>query len=303
MWRFRIYAAAFALLLAAPIGVSGAPHTNPMQTSATAIMNRLAKEKDPYWRSAKEIAYKSVPELIAQHNDELARSARHRKLMHGPMAVKHIALTFDDGPHPKYTPRILEILRRYNVKATFFVVGFMAEKYPTLVKAELGGGHSVGNHTYHHVNLSKIPEAYVATEIKACGEVLASIGGRAPHLFRPPGGDYNESVAQVIDTLGYELILWTDDPGDYASPGEDVIVQRTLDAISPGGIILIHDGVQQTVDVLPTLIKELKARGYEFVTIDEMIKEKALYGKDAGLRRRMSIAPGYGGTHLGAPLR
>ena len=289
LWK-SAFPIACALLLALPVSLSGARLGFPMQTSAKAILDALSKERDPYWLSAKEIAYKTVPELTAQHYTEILRNASHNKLMRGPTTGKYIALTFDDGPHPLYTPRILEILRRYNVKATFFVVGMMAERYPTLVKAELGGGHDVGNHTYHHVNLNMTPPAYVATEIKACGEVLASIAGKAPHLFRPPGGDYNDNVAEVSDALGYQMILWTDDPGDYASPGEDVIEQRILDAASPGGIILIHDGVQQTIDVLPKIIKDLKSQGYEFVTIDEMFRQKGLQGRNVSLRRGASRA-------------
>jgi peptidoglycan/xylan/chitin deacetylase (PgdA/CDA1 family) len=285
-----LFAIAFGLLLVLPMSSSGAQPGFPMQTSAKAILDALSKERDPYWLAAKEIAYKTVPELTAQHYAEILRNASHNKLMRGPRAGRYIALTFDDGPHPKYTPQILEILRRYNVEATFFVVGMMAERYPKLVKAEIGGGHDVGNHTYHHVNLNMTPPAYVATEIKACGEVLDSITGRPPHLFRPPGGDYNDQVAEVSDALGYQMILWTDDPGDYASPGEDVIEQRTLDAASPGGIILIHDGIQQTIDVLPKLIKDLKSQGYEFVTIDEMLRQKGLQGRNLSLRRGASRA-------------
>ena len=289
LWK-SAFPIAFGLLLALPMSSSGARPGFPMQTSAKAIMDALSKERDPYWLSAKEVTYKTVPELVAQHNAELERNASHNKLMRGPRSGRYIALTFDDGPHPNYTPRILEILRRYDVKATFFVVGMMAERYPKLVKAELGGGHDVGNHTYHHVNLNMTPPAYVATEIKACGEVLAAIGGKPPHLFRPPGGDYNDHVAEVSDALGYQMILWTDDPGDYASPGEDIIEQRILDAATPGGIILIHDGIQQTVDMLPRLIKELRRQGYEFITIDEMLRQKGLNSRNLGLRREASRA-------------
>lgn len=233
-----------------------------------------AREHDTYWVHARTEAYKSVPELIAQHNEELSRGIARTLLMRGDPAKKQVALTFDDGPHPKYTPKILEILRRYNIKATFFLVGELAERNPALVKAEVGGGHNVGNHTYHHVNLTKIPSGYIATEIKACGLVLSKIIGRPPHLFRPPGGDYNDNVAQVAEALGYKLILWTDDPGDYASPGADVITQRIIEKVEPGGIILIHDGVKETIDVLPKVIQTLKDKGYEFVTIDEMMRGK-----------------------------
>ncbi|HEY3416089.1 MAG TPA: polysaccharide deacetylase family protein [Armatimonadota bacterium] len=233
----------------------------------------IVDPSDPYWEHAKLEVDRSVLELIAQHQAELARGTRYHKFMHGDTGKKWIALTFDDGPHPKFTPRILALLKQYHAKATFFVVGEMAEKYPDLVRAEIAAGHSVGNHTYHHVNLTKILEGDVATEIKACGEVLQKINGRAPRLFRPPGGDYDQGVAEAAEALGYTIVLWTDDPGDYAQPGDKVIASRILAHIHPGGIILIHDGIQQTIDVLPQILTYLQKQGYQFVTIDQMMKK------------------------------
>lgn len=226
---------------------------------------------DPYWQHAKKEVYKSVLELIAQHQSELQQNIQYHKLLHGDLKKKQIALTFDDGPHPLYTPQLLDILAREKVKATFFVIGEMADKYPDLVQAEFDAGHSIGNHTYHHVNLTKILEPDIATEIKACGEAVQRITQQSPHLFRPPGGDYDTGVAATSEALGYTIVLWTDDPGDYASPGEQLILQRTLKKAGNGGIILIHDGVQQTINILPQLITTLKKQGYQFVTCDEMM--------------------------------
>ncbi|MGE5531199.1 MAG: polysaccharide deacetylase family protein [Bacteroidota bacterium] len=253
-------------------GVPPAPVGKQAQPAATA---------DEFWTAALQEVYKSPLELQAQHETEIAKGLHYRKLMHGDPASRQIAITFDDGPHPQYTPKLLSILDQYHAKATFFLVGEKAEAAPDLVKAEVAAGHSVGNHTYHHVNLTKIPERLVATEILACGNVLKSITGTDAHLFRPPGGDYNSLVAETANGLDYTIVLWTDDPGDYASPGKRVIEQRTLDNLSPGGIILIHDGVQQTVDILPQLLQSLKDRGFECVTIDEMMKGKCNEGSRA----------------------
>jgi polysaccharide deacetylase family sporulation protein PdaB len=231
-------------------------------------------ETDKYWRNAKEEVDKSALEILAQDQAELDRGIKYHKFIHGKTTKKQIAITFDDGPHPNYTPKLLDILKQYDVKATFFLVGEKAEQAPDLVKAEIAAGHNVGNHTYHHVNLTKIPQEDAVTEIKACGDVLAKITGKPPHLFRPPGGDYNKHVAEDMEALGYMMVLWTDDPGDYASPGDKVITTRLLDRVSNGGIVLIHDGVQQTVDVLPQILKYLKGKGYELVTIDEMMGRK-----------------------------
>lgn len=231
-------------------------------------------EVDKFWQRAKQEVDKSVLELFAQHQAELERGIKYHKLIKGNPRKKQVAITFDDGPHPSYTPRLLEILKQHGVKATFFLVGEMGEKYPDLVKAEIAAGHSVGNHTYHHVNLTRIPLEQVATEIKACGEVLQGITGRPPRLFRPPGGDYDKKVAEAAEALGYTMVLWTDDPGDYAKPGAKVIESRLLSSISPGGVVLIHDGIQQTLDVLPQILAYLKGKGYQFVTIDEMMGRK-----------------------------
>lgn len=244
------------------------------KTTVADTSKPIPSATDTFWLNSMETAYKTVPDILLQDHDELVRGLRFHKFIRGDANKKQIAITFDDGPHPAFTPKLLDILKQYNVKATFFLVGMMAEKYPDLVKAEVAAGHDVGNHTYHHVNLTKIPVGNVAAEIKACGEVIQHITGDAPHLFRPPGGDYNRQVAETSEALGYIMVLWTDDPGDYASPGMKAIQMRTLDRVANGGIILIHDGVQQTVDVLPLILDYLKKKGYEVVTIDELMGRK-----------------------------
>lgn len=248
------------------------PGIAPNKLSSSEAMLQLEAQRDPFWLNAKRIMVRSTPELLAQHETELGRGIRYNKIFEGNIGRKQVALTFDDGPHPAYTPQILRILKQYHAKATFFVVGEQAERNPELVKAEIAAGDNVGNHTYDHVSLVKIPDDYVGTEIKACGEVLKQITGRAPHLFRPPGGVYNEQVEQQAQSLGYTTVLWTNDPGDYASPGEDVILQRTFSKINNGSIILLHDGIQQTIDVLPTILQYLKDHGYQTVTVDEMLR-------------------------------
>jgi peptidoglycan/xylan/chitin deacetylase (PgdA/CDA1 family) len=228
---------------------------------------------DRYWRNAKQEVDKSVLELIAQDQAELRRGIRHHKFFQGSSRRKWLALTFDDGPHPYFTPALLTILKQYDVKATFFLVGDMAERHPELVRAEFGAGHDIGNHTYDHINLTKIPTEEVATEIEACGDVLQTITKQRPHLFRPPGGDYNDSVAEAAEALGYTTVLWTDNAGDWLSPGRGVIEWKILRRAYNGGVILMHDGIQETIDILPQLLSTFKREGYEFVTIDQMMPE------------------------------
>lgn len=246
---------------------------------------RLQLKLDRYWRNAHEEVDRHAQELIAQDQAEREKGIRYRKLIRGDPTRRQVAITFDDGPHPAYTPRLLEILKRYETKATFFLVGEMAARYPDLVRAELAAGHGIGNHTFHHVNLTRIPDEQIASEIQACGDALKSITGTSPHLFRPPGGDYDPQVAEVAASLGYTMVLWTDDPGDYASPGDQVIEQRVLKHISDGGIVLIHDGVEETLEILPQVLEHLHARGYQFVTIDEMLRERTPHSGRPALKR------------------
>ena len=235
----------------------------------------LALTTRQYWERASEATYKSPEELKAQHEREVRKGEFYSKLMRGDPRVKAVALTFDDGPHPAFTPQILAILKQYKINATFFVVGKMAKQYPNLVKAEAAAGNVVGNHTYDHVNLTKIPYSRIAAEWLKCSAVTKSILGYNPVFCRPPGGDYDKAVIQAAMAAGLTTVLWTDDPGDYAKPGDKAIERRVLDRIDNGGIILIHDGIQQTIDVLPQIIEHLQRRGFEFQTVAEMIQGHA----------------------------
>jgi len=265
----------FALLLPALLagdagrGTASAPAAGPgHQADGTRL--------DKFWTRALRETYKSPAELAAQHAEELRRGTHYLKLIRGDPRVPVVTLTFDDGPHPEFTPQILAILQRYHVRATFFVVGKMAEQYPDLVRAERAGGHVIGNHTYHHVNLTKIPDDEIAPEWQACEDVVKVITGDTMRFCRPPGGDYDRVVILAATDLGLTTVLWTDDPGDYASPGEKTIERRVLGAIGNGGIILLHDGVQQTIGVLPQIIEGLRRRGLRFETVDTMAAPRPL---------------------------
>lgn len=277
--RVRVsYLAGLTALVVATLGgpeVSGAdPLARPVRRAGAAVTHRAVKVKvDPYWETAREEVYKTTEKVLAQHKGELERGIRYNKFVRGNPRRRWIALTFDDGPHPDYTLRLLKILKQANVKATFFVVGEMARDYPQGIKAEVAAGHVIGNHTYHHVDLTKIPAGMVATEIRACEDVVRSITGKRTTFFRPPGGDYDKHVIETAEALKYTTVLWTDDPADYDEPPGSVIRRRALGNISNGGVLLLHDGAEHTLQILPGLLDTLKRRGYRFVTIDEMMKD------------------------------
>ena len=249
-----------------PAAAAGAP--TPERAAAREEVK--APPADLLPEKAKKEKYKSPGELAAQHEDELRKGIHYRTLMRGDPGVAAVALTFDDGPHPRFTPQILAILKRYGIKATFFVVGQMAAKYPDQIRAEQAGGHLLANHTYHHVNLTQIPAWLVPTEWQACQIVVRHLTGEKMRFCRPPGGHYDQNVISAAMQEGLTTVFWTANSGDYASPGARAIESKALDGIGNGGIILLHDGVQQTLDVLPRIIEALRRRGYRFVTIAQM---------------------------------
>ncbi len=232
-----------------------------------------AEKRYDYWESAQEEIDRSINDIIAQDKIERKEGYGYKKFISGDRTKKKIALTFDDGPHPKLTRDILDILDRYRVKATFFVVGKQALQYPHLIKMQKSKGHSIGNHTYNHVDLTSMDEQTAATEIKACGKTIRGITGKAPHLFRPPGGNYNRSVIRLADTLGYTTVLWTANAGDTARISKSDIWGRLFSRIENGGVILMHNGGRNTAAILPRLIEKLRSDGYEFVTVDELIED------------------------------
>lgn len=217
--------------------------------------------------------YRSESALRERDEQERAMGYRFGKLVRGNKERKLIALTFDDGPHPIYTLKLLEVLKEAHVHATFFVVGKQVDKYPALVQLEVMQGHEIGNHTYDHVDLTQIPPELIGYELDECNRAIKRATGTTAHFFRPPGGDYDVDVVREATRRSIVTTLWTDDPGDYAKPGADIVLQRTLDRLENGAIILLHDGIPETVDILPALIAEARKRGYEFVTISELAKD------------------------------
>jgi peptidoglycan/xylan/chitin deacetylase (PgdA/CDA1 family) len=188
---------------------------------------------------------------------------------------KVVALTFDDGPHPDSTPTLVRELSEADAPATFFVIGKQVDRYPDMVKLEADHGFEIGNHSYSHVTLTKLPTSDVLTEFRACNDAIVRAGGPEPRFGRPPGGDLNRQVERSATANGLRTTLWTDDPGDYASPGQNVILRETLSHLTDGGIILLHDGTAQTAQILPKLIEEIRARGYKIVPLSELAVSRA----------------------------
>lgn len=195
-----------------------------------------------------------------------------------PTEDKKIALTFDDGPYPETTEKILDLLSKYNAKATFFVLGNKVIRYPEMVKREVAEGHEVANHTYNHVYfLRSISSNTIREEIVKTEKALEELTGKKPNLFRPPGGYYNDQSIHIATMLGYKTILWSwhQDTNDWKSPGVNQIVNKVLNNARNGDIVLMHDyipGSIQTVKALEKILYELDQRGFEFVTVSELMQ-------------------------------
>ena len=179
-------------------------------------------------------------------------------------------LTFDDGPSA-YTPQILSVLQAKGVPATFFVVGQNAAKHPTLVQQEHAAGRGIGNHSWDHQDLTTLPPVVVRSELRSTTDEIANLTGTRPTLWRPPYGSFNDTVTQTASSLGLSMRLWDVNPQDYTVPGVDAIVSRVVNSVSPGAIILLHDGSpgdnedrSQTVAALPIIIDTLRSLGYSF---------------------------------------
>lgn len=188
---------------------------------------------------------------------------------------KRIALTFDDGPHPRYTPEILDILAEYNVKATFFVVGSNAEYYPHLIARERREGHELGNHTYHHYHTAKTSNEALKRDMAACGNVLFSQTGQKPTLFRPPEGVFNDEMKAFCTENGYTIVMWSIDTRDWAHTPIAEIVKNVREHARDGAIILMHDFIGKnspTPAALRQIIPMLQESGFEFVTVSQLLQ-------------------------------
>lgn len=234
------------------------------------------RHEHPKQADAAETAISAQLESVGRQRLDSDHLAPFAKLVRGNPRTRTVALTFDDGPHPLLTERLLEILRQQKVKATFFVVGKMVERRPDLVKLEAADGHEVASHTYNHFRLPTLSASLIEQELRAGSTAIQRVLGTAPRFYRPPGGEYNDLVVEMTKRLGMTMVLWTADPADFAYPPPQVIEKRILEKVENGGIILLHDGIPQTMMMLPDLIHRLRAKGYKFVTCTEMAGEQGV---------------------------
>jgi peptidoglycan-N-acetylglucosamine deacetylase len=193
----------------------------------------------------------------------------------GSERAREIALTFDDGPGP-YTPRVLEVLERLHVHATFFEIGEMLRYFSASTLRELRDGDVIGDHTETHPEMARLSAHVQREELFEQIARIELLGGPRPLLFRPPYGSFNATTMRELHALHLLMVLWSVDTEDYLQPGVSVIVQRALAGAHPGAIILMHDagGTRtQTIEALPLIIRALRARGYALVTVPQLLHD------------------------------
>ncbi|PSJ30344.1 polysaccharide deacetylase [Streptosporangium nondiastaticum] len=210
----------------------------------------------------------------ADADRELAAAGRF--FSHGDRERREVALTFDDGPLPPYTGRILDVLERYGVPATFFCVGINAGGFAEDLARMREHGHAIGNHTWSHPFLPELSRPQLAEQIDRTAEAIAEAsGGGRPRLFRPPYGSRTPEVMGWLKESGTTTVLWDVAPDDWALRQADAIARDVLADVRPGSVILLHDGGgdrSPTVDSLPLIIEGLLERGFDFVRVDDMIE-------------------------------
>ena len=185
-----------------------------------------------------------------------------------PVEAPKIALTFDDGPSAAWTPALLDGLKERGVKATFFLIGENADKNPEIVKRMAEEGHLIGNHTYHHVELTKVSENEARLELADTSAVIVRITGKEPEYMRPPFGAWQRKLEQEIQMLP---VLWTIDPLDWTTENQDEIVNKVVTEAEENDIILLHDCYKSSIEAGLRIIDILQEEGFVFVTVDELL--------------------------------
>ena len=185
-----------------------------------------------------------------------------------PVEAPKIALTFDDGPSAAWTPALLDGLKERGVKATFFLIGENADKNPEIVKRMAEEGHLIGNHTYHHVELTKVSEKEARLELADTSAAIVRITGKEPEYMRPPFGAWQRKLEQEIRMLP---VLWTIDPLDWTTENQDEIVNKVVTEAEENDIILLHDCYKSSVEAGLRIVDILQEEGFVFVTVDELL--------------------------------
>jgi peptidoglycan-N-acetylglucosamine deacetylase len=193
-----------------------------------------------------------------------------------PTTQKVVAITFDDGPNPVYTPQVLEIFSEAKGKATFFMIGEQMKSHPEVVKQVRDQGHEIGNHTFTHPKLSQLSEQDCLKEVEDTEILIEKMAGRKPVVFRPPYLDYNRDTVSLLQKKKYPMIGALNlEAQDWEQPGVEHILEKSREAVKNGSILIFHDGYgdrSQTIEAVRMLVSELTSQGYQLVTVSELLE-------------------------------
>ncbi|MBP1157012.1 MULTISPECIES: polysaccharide deacetylase family protein [unclassified Paenibacillus] len=219
------------------------------------------------------------PEEHASHIEHLDWSSKYptEVILHGPL-LKEAALTFDDGPDDQWTPKVLDVLARFHVKATFFVVGSRCDRNPDMLRRIAREGHVIGNHSWNHPNMAKLSPEVIRSQIQRTDDVIRMVTGTTPFLLRPPYGALSDTIVEEAIKAKKKIILWNVDSLDWMQLNGKQVAANILAHTCPGSIILQHsaggvgESLQGTVDALPGVIKALRTQSYKLLTVPELLK-------------------------------
>lgn len=267
-------------------------------------MNKLRLDSLAVKRLVPAIALAAVFVAYTSMNDGAALMAavttRELPVYNVDTEEKVLSISFDAAWGSANTEGILEILDRYDVKTTFFLVGFWAEKYPELVQELVARGHEVGNHSATHPHMSQLSAAQIREELRKASDLVESITGKPTTLFRPPYGEYNDTVVRVSREEGYECVQWNVDSLDWKNLGTDNMVQKCTKEVNPGDIVLFHNDSKYILEALPKILEYYTQAGYKIIPVSQLLLEGETWIDHAGKQHPCTPAPSPERTPEGA---
>lgn len=273
----RGISALVAAILSATVVIPACAQTTmpaPAVSSGASTAPRPALMTGPVPSSMAEPAQNTLPSATGMATPAAAPTSPQNLVAYSAAVVDgpYIAITFDDGPNPETTPRLLKMLEQRGIKATFFVLGSRAVASPNIIKQMVAQGHEVANHSWDHPQLPKISVAAADKQIGDTNAAIEQITGLKIHNVRPPYGAMTPALrAHLREKFGSTFIYWSVDPLDWKDRNSQVIHDRILSHVHSGAIILVHDIHPTTVDAMPKTLDDLLAKGYKFVTVSQLI--------------------------------
>lgn len=278
--RYKNIAVLLVICCVAGLGIYGFRHSNYLRNIGQQMLNRpLPELKGGPEYSHRKGQLPGLQEKPGYNQSTINSNLNFRGMVYysGDKNIKQAALTFDDGPDNIYTPKILDILKENNIKATFFIVGTRAQANPQMVKRILDEGHAIGNHSWSHPELDKLSPDKVKYEIKKTDDILETMIGFHPSIVRPPYGEADKKVVEEVASMGFKIVDWSVDTRDWAGTSPKLIMDCVKLELKPGAIILQHCAggkkgkLENTVTALPEIIRYLKSEGYSFARIPELL--------------------------------